>query len=199
MGASGDMADIYFDIQKKIVKAFLNLHVVSKDSARVGVIVYGRIATLRIRLDIAGSDRTRTLTAINNLHLRSTGNNLEQALQVANHYIFSTFYGGRPGVQKILVVFVTEPIKPGAFTVARELLNKGYKIATVIVGDKSRHQDGSKLTGKQDLTLSVNAASEAPGAAQVLTALLRSGMISWLMVSLSNNSNFQLFLRGTFI
>ena len=185
MGASGDKADFYFDIQKKIVKAFLNLHDVSKESARVGVIVYGRTANLHIRLDIAGSDRTRTLTAIDNLRMRSKGNNLEQALQIANHYIFSTFYGGRPGVQKILVVFITEPVQPGAFTVARELLNKGYKIASIIMGDRSHHQDGSKLTGKQDLALPVNAASEAPGAAKVLTALLRSGTFSSLMFSSS--------------
>lgn len=177
MGASGSTADVDFALQKEIAKAILKTYDVSSDGVRVGIIVYGRTASFRWRLDYTGDDRTRTLTAIDNLRLLSRGNNLEQALQLANLYIFSPRYGGRPGVPKILVVFNNKPVDSGAFAFARAALNKGYMIANVAVGDEIRPQDGSKLTGRVDLSLIVKTDSEAPLVAQALAVLLRPSMI----------------------
>ena len=175
MGASGNKADFDFNVQKEIVKTIVSLYDVSEEAVRVGVIVYGRNANLRIRLDSTGKSSASTVTAIDNLRLGTTGNNLQQALQLAKHYLFSTIYGGRSGIQKILIIFTTKSVQPGAFDLAKELIGMGYKIANIAIGDDTRDQDGSKLSGRQDLALSVKTASEAAGTAQVLTALLRSG------------------------
>ena len=142
---------------------------------RVGVIIYGRNANLPIRLDYTGNDQTDTLRAIDELRLPSTGNNLKQALQLAKTYIFSTIYGGRPGVPKTLIVFNNKPVETDAFDVAKELLEKGYTIASVAVGDDIRADDGTKLSGRQDLALTVESVSQVLPAAQVLSQLLRPG------------------------
>lgn len=182
MGASGNKADFDFNVQKQIVKTMVSLYDVSQEAVRVGVIVYGRNANLRIRLDSTRKNSASTVTAIDNLRLGTTGNNLQQALQLAKHYLFSKIYGGRPAVQKILIIFTTKPVQPGALVLAKELLGRGYKIANVAIGDDTRDQDGSNLSGRPDLALSVKTASEAPGAARVLTALLRSGNATFMKI-----------------
>ena len=183
MGSSGTKADFDFDLQKEVVKAILNLCDISQDAVRVGVIIYGRSAHLRIRLDSTGTSRHSTLTDIDGLRLGSTGNSLLQALQLAKHYLFSTKYGGRRGVEKILIIFTTKPVESDALDLGKELLSRGHKIVTIAIGDEVRDGDSIKLSGRQELALSVKSASEVNGAAQVLNALLQSGMINCFIVS----------------
>ena len=109
------------------------------------------------------------------MRLGSPGNNLKQALQVAQSYMFSSRYGGRPGVPKILIVFYNKPIEPGAFAVAKQLIDQGYKVASIGIGQESRIEDGSKLTGTGTLAASVKAVTDAKQVAQVIAVLIRPG------------------------
>lgn len=175
MGASGARADADFALQKEVAKMILNSYDVSKDAVRVGVIVYGRSASLFVRLDYTRNGRRSILSSIDNLRLTSTGNNIDQALQLANIYMFSSRYGGRSGVPKVLIIFNNKPFDTSAFVAAKEALAKGYTIANIAIGDETRAGDGSKLTGREELALIVRSASEAPNAAQTLRILLQPG------------------------
>ena len=184
LGASGQNAETDFYLQKEIAKEIIKSYDISRETVRVGAMLYGQSANLVIRLNSIG-DQTSALGAIDNLRPYTTGNNLERAFQLVSPYMFASRLGGRSDAAKVVVVFHNSPVQQRAFIAAKELLGKGYKLVSVGIGRNIRVVDGAKITGRKELALSAQSVPEARNVADLVADLVKPGTYLKLLLFIS--------------
>ena len=97
--------------QKKVLMHMLASYDIAPGKTHVGVTQVGPLPTIPIKLSDV-NDLSMLKTAIADLRVDDAGN-LIDALRVANDRMFSRAYGGRPGFNRSLVVFVNENVDEG--------------------------------------------------------------------------------------
>ena len=150
LGATGSNAEKDFNLAKQAVIEMLKKLDLSKDKARVGVILYGQRASIALRFDSL-KDGESPLSVVELIRApRERGFALSEALNFARNFVFSERYGGRRDVPKTAVVFVNRDIDEASRLAADGLRKDGVKIIAVSLGEKDSRDSLKRITSSDD-------------------------------------------------
>ena len=137
LDSSGSLRNDY-GTEKDFLKALAATFGVSDDGARAGVVTFSYYTEHSIKLN----DHTSLSTfneAVDKIPLMGSTTRIDKALRMTQKDMFSIANGGRPGVNKVLVVLTdgSQTQDAGAEDpgdVAEELRNEGIRVLTVGIG-----------------------------------------------------------------
>ena len=137
LDSSGSLRNDY-DKEKDFLKALAATFGVSDDGARAGVVTFSYYTEHSIKLN----EHTKLSTfneAVDNIKLMGSTTRIDKALRMTQKDMFSIPNGGRPGVNKVLIVLTdgTQTQDVGAEDpgdVADELRKMGIRVLTVGIG-----------------------------------------------------------------
>ena len=135
-GLGGIVSQAEFDNQKTFLRNVLDHFDVSRSKTRVGLILYGKEATI-IQSLRASYSKEGVVSLFRNVLHSDPGRNLSKALQEADR-VFSAGNGERADADKVLILFVDnlrESDVPPLKSAVLSLVRKSVRI--VIVGFKS--------------------------------------------------------------
>ena len=154
LGATGKNAANDFGLGKQAVVEMLKRLDVSRDKARVGLILYGKRASIVMRLDSSVKNGERALSIVE--QVRAPGEEgfaLGEALNLARNFVFSERYGARRNVPKTAVVLVNRDIDEASKLAADGLRQDGVKIIAVSLGTEDSRDSLKKITSSDgDIT-----------------------------------------------
>ena len=154
LGATGKNAANDFRLGKQAVVERLKKLDVSRDKARVGLILYGKRGSIVMRLDSSVRTGESALSIVG--QVRAPGEEgfaLGEALNLARNYVFTEQYGARRNVPKAAVVFVNRDIDEASRLAADGLRQDGVKIIAVSLGTEDSRDSLKKITsGDGDIT-----------------------------------------------
>lgn len=137
LDSSGSLRNDY-DKEKDFLKALASTFGVSDDGARAGVVTFSYYTEHSIKLN----DHSRVGTfndAVDKIPLMGSTTRIDKALRMTQKEMFSIANGGRPGVNKVLIVLTdgSQTQDAGAEDpgdVAEELRNEGIRVLAVGIG-----------------------------------------------------------------
>lgn len=137
LDSSGSLRNDY-DKEKDFLKALAATFGVSDDGARAGVVTFSYYTEHSIKLN----DHTSLDTfneAVDNIKLMGSTTRIDKALRMTQKEMFTIPNGGRPGVNKVLIVLTdgSQTQDAGAEDpgdVAKELRDRGIRVLSVGIG-----------------------------------------------------------------
>ena len=155
-GASGPEATIIFTAQKAFVRTLLDKYDISTNSTLVGIISYGRDASVNVKFGDALS-KEATRNAIQKLNNPGNGANVNRAFELAKTSLFSETAGARRGAPKSLLLFVNRKLTENekqSIKLIKDLEDSGVKVVVIGVGDDvDNGQLQNFVSSKKDLFL----------------------------------------------
>lgn len=150
LGATGSNAEKDFNLGKRAVVEMLKKLDVSRDKARVGLILYGKRASIVMRLDSL-KDGESPVSIVEQIRAPGeAGFGLSEALNFARNFVLSERYGARRNVPKTAVVFVNRDIDEASKLAADALRQDGVKIIAVSLGAQDSRDSLKGITGSDD-------------------------------------------------
>ena len=147
IGASGYKAFETLQKQKRIIKHTLKSYDVAPGKTQVGFVQKGKVPTIAMKLGEFNSLEQIT-AAVNKVGVNDAGR-LRDALVVANDRMFLSSYGGRPGFNRSLVVFVNEKLDEDINAleeVGKKLKDNGVNVIVVGLNEEADVEKLSALS-----------------------------------------------------
>ena len=159
LDSSGSLRNDY-DKEKAFLKALAATLGISDDGARAGVVTFSYYTEHSIKLN----DHTSLDTfneAVDNIKLMGQTTRIDKALRMTQKDMFSIPNGGRPGVNKILIVLTdgSQTQDAGAEDpgdVAQELRDKGIRVLTVGIGKGVNSTELAHIAGGKENVFSAD-------------------------------------------
>ena len=130
----GSQSESHFNFARQMLISLINKLKIGEQDTRVGVVVYGKDASLRILL---GQYNLRGVLnkAIERLPYPGSGLRLDKALE----YIETLFRNGYVDVPKTLIIFTDRRPDDASLLLAAKAAGKGISIITIIMGEAARN------------------------------------------------------------
>ena len=130
----GSQSESHFNFARQMLISLINKLKIGEQDTRVGVVVYGKDASLRILL---GQYNLRGVLnkAIERLPYPGSGLRLDKALE----YIETLFRNGYVDVPKTLIIFTDRRPDDASLLLAAKAAGKGISIVTIIMGEAARN------------------------------------------------------------
>ena len=159
-GADGPNAANDFALGRKLIIEILKKLQLSPDKSRFGLVLYGRLAAVLIRLDTF-DNRDRAIKLIEELRLPSLGFALAKALEFTRSNLFSVSYGARKDVPKTVIVLLNKRPDLESILAAGKLIKDGVKVKAIALGKASdvatlkglisTNEDALKISSEEDI------------------------------------------------
>lgn len=169
MGADGREAPSDILIEKEITKEVAKLYAASNDVVRIAVIAYGQAAHVAIPFTAIGDNALR---AIDSVTPRSYGRNIEAALTASADLMVAN---GNAEAERAAIVFYNKPVQQPGAAVLERLAKENVRLISIGIGREAGLVDGSKITGKDDMSVLAKSVVEAKHVAGVVSLLVLSG------------------------
>ena len=150
LDSSGSLRNDYGK-EKDFLKALASTFGVSDTGSRAGVVTFSYYTQHSIKLNDY-TDVTSFNEAVDKIPLMGQTTRIDKALRLTQKEMFSLPNGGRPGVNKVLIVLTdgSQTQDAGAedpADVAEELRNSGIRVIVVGIGNKVNSTELAKIAG----------------------------------------------------
>ena len=180
LGADGPNAEKDFALGKEVIKAVLKRLLVSKDMARVGLIVYGKRADIVLRLDQISNTDT-ALKLVDRMRTPEKGFALSNAITMARNNLFNSAAGARQEVPKTMMIFVNRDIDRSSKLAAEALKQDGVKIVALWIGSKDATDSLESITTNDQDILRIDDAYSIKRVAVRPASFLLPGKLLWFL------------------
>ena len=182
-GADGPNAANDYALGRKLIIEILKKLQLSPDKSRFGLVLYGRLAAVLIRLDTF-DNRDRGIKLIEELRLPSLGFALEKALELTRSNLFCVSYGARKDVPKTAIVLLNKRPDLESILAAGKLIKDGVKVKAIAFGETSDVATLKGLTSTNKDALKISSEEDIQKIAeQVLSTLLPGMLLDFLIIS----------------
>ena len=159
LDSSGSLKNDY-DNEKHFLKALAATFGVSDDGARAGVVTFSYYTEHSIKLN----DHTKLSTfndAVDKIALMGSTTRIDKALRMVQSEMFSIPNGGRPGVNKVLILLTdgTQTQDNDAedpAVVAKELRDRGIRVISIGIGKGVNPTELAGISGDQSNVFSAD-------------------------------------------
>ena len=163
LDSSGSLKNDY-DKEKDFLKALAATFGVSDDGARAGVVTFSYYTEHSIKLN----DHTKVSTfndAVDKIALMGSTTRIDKALRMVQNDMFTIANGGRPGVNKVLIVLTdgSQTQDAGAedpADIAKELRDKGIRVISIGIGKGVNPTELARIAGDQSNVFSASSFDE---------------------------------------
>ena len=150
LDSSGSLRNDYSK-EKDFLKALAATFGVSDDASRAGVVTFSYYTEHSIKLN-DHTDLSSFNKAVDDIALMGSTTRIDKALRLTQQEMFSIANGGRPGVNKVLIVLTdgsqtqdAAAEDPGV--VAEELRNSGIRVLAVGIGKGVNGTELARIAG----------------------------------------------------
>ena len=151
---SGEDGEQNFKYQREMVLGMLSNYAISDDLTRVGIILYGKRASVQTRLAADNDEKLLKVLVSALMHVKPE-QDLSSALKLAKLRLFSDTK--RRNVPKQIVLFVTSKSDEDPVPTASQLLSDGVDITVIAVGSNANMKEVSDIVGgRKDKIFNVN-------------------------------------------
>ena len=150
LDSSGSLRNDYSK-EKDFLKALAATFGVSDDASRAGVVTFSYYTEHSIKLN-DHTDLSSFNKAVDDIALMGSTTRIDKALRLTQQEMFSIANGGRPGVNKVLIVLTdgSQTQDAGAEdpgVVAEELRNSGIRVLAVGIGKGVNGTELARIAG----------------------------------------------------